>query len=342
MLVVLIQVALIALACSVAVGALGWWTLRALQERSVTASITVIVLVAVLASELSMVAVAADMFLSQHDLTLQLVVGGAAGIVSLSVALSLGRALARRSTWAAAARERERQLEQSRREVSAWVSHDLRTPLAGLRAMAEALEDGIIEDAATQHRYHTQIRTEADRMSRLVDDLFALSRIHAGALELSLEQVALGDVVSDAVASAGPLAAAKGVRLIAERTAYPAIAASEPELGRVLLNLLTNAIRHTPAGRTISVEGGADEDDAWIAVADGCGGISAADLPRVFESSFRGEEARTPPAAPGQHGAGLGLAIARGFVDAHHGQITVANIAGGCRFLVRLPLPSSS
>lgn len=335
---VLGQVALIALACSLAVGGLGWWALQALGHRSVTASISVVVLVAVLAADLSMIAVAVDMFLSGHDLSLLLVVGAVAGIVSLTVALSLGRALARRSTWAAAARERERRLEDSRREVSAWISHDLRTPLAGVRAMAEALEDGVVDDPQTRHRYHAQIRAEADRMSGLVNDLFALSRIHAGALQLTLEQVALGDVVSDAVASAAPLAAAKGVQLVAEPTRYPTVAASEPELGRVLLNLLSNAIRHTPTGCTISVEGGADSDGAWIAVADACGGISERDLPRLFDSSYRGQTARTPSEATDHRGAGLGLAIAHGLVEAHHGAITVANIADGCRFIIRLPI----
>jgi len=335
---VLARVALIALACSVVVGAAGWWALRTLQSRSVTASVAVVVLVAVLAAELSMIAVALDMFLSWHDLNLLLVVGAVAAIVSLAVALSLGRGLARRSTWADAARERERQLEESRREVSSWVSHDLRTPLAGLRAMAEALEDGIVDDPATQHRYHAQIRAEADRMSGLVNDLFLLSQIQVGALPLTLEQVTLADVVSDAVASATPVAAAKGVELVAEPAGYPTVAASEPELGRVLLNLLSNAIRHTPAGHAITIDGGTDSDSTWIAVADCCGGISELDLPRVFESSFRGGTARTPTEVGEPRGAGLGLAIARGIVEAHHGAITVHNVTGGCRFVVYLPI----
>lgn len=330
----LVEVGLIALGCSLGVGALGWWALRLLGQRSVTASISVVVLVAVLTVTLSVVAVAVAMFLSAHDLTLVLMIGGIAGLVSLGVALRLGQTLARRSTWAAEARQRERQLEDSRREVTAWVSHDLRTPLAGLRAMAEALEDGIVDDVETRHRYHTQIRIEADRMARLVDDLFELSRINAGAMRLTLAQVPLGDVISDAVASAGPVAAAKGVRLVAEPTRYPAVAASEPELGRVLANLLSNAIQYTPTDGTVTVEGGADSGEAWVAVADGCGGIPEQDLPRVFESSFRGEAARSPI---DRRGAGLGLAIARGLVEAHRGAITVSNVEHGCRFVVRLP-----
>ena len=100
----------------------------------------------------------------------------------------------------AESRDRELALEQSRRELVSWVSHDLRTPLAGLRAMTEALEDGLADDPG---RYHAQMRAEVDRMVRMVDDLFELSRIHAGVLRLSPQPVALGDVVSEALAGAG-------------------------------------------------------------------------------------------------------------------------------------------
>ena len=109
-------------------------------------------------------------------------------------------------------------MEASRRELVAWVSHDLRTPLAGLRAMAEALEDGVVADPETVAEYHRRIRLETDRLTGFVDDLFELSRINAGALRLSLTAVPLGDLVSDAVASAEPVAAARGVRLVAAAT----------------------------------------------------------------------------------------------------------------------------
>ena len=108
----------------------------------------------------------------------------------------------------AESRERERRLEESRRELVAWVSHDLRTPLAGLRAMAEALEDGMADDPA---RYHRQIRAEVDRMVRMVDDLFELSRIHAGdAARCTPEPVSLGDLVGDALAARRPARARQG------------------------------------------------------------------------------------------------------------------------------------
>jgi signal transduction histidine kinase len=283
------------------------------------------------------------MFISAHDVNVLLIVLGVAGAVSLGVALLTGRRLAAQALWAAEARDRERRIEASRRDLVAWVSHDLRTPLAGLRAMAEALEDGVVADPATVADYHRRIRVETDRMAGLVDDLFELSRINAGALRLTLAAVALGDVVSDAVASAAPVAAAKRVRLVAAPGAWPTVRGSEPELSRIVANLLRNAIRHTPMDQTVTVSGGRDEGGGWLAVTDACGGIPEADLPRVFDVAFRGEVARTPAGASTPDGArvagggGLGLAIVRGLVSAHDGSVAVMNVNGGCRFVVRLP-----
>ena len=104
------------------------------------------------------------------------------------------------------ARTRERAMEASRRELIAWVSHDLRTPLAGIRAMVEALEDGVVDAPDDVARYHATMRQETDRLAMLVDDLFELSRIEAGALDLQFESVTLGDVVAEAVAGAMPVA----------------------------------------------------------------------------------------------------------------------------------------
>ncbi len=330
----LVVVGLMAFGSAVAVAVIGAGVLRALRGRSVTAHISTVVVVAVGSVVAGVVVVAKAMFINEHDLQVLLVVVVVAGVVSLGLALLRGRRLARESVWAAEARDRERRLEASRREVVAWVSHDLRTPLAGMRAMAEALEDGVVADAATVTEYHRRIRAETDRMAGLVDDLFELSRINAGALRLTLESVSLADVVSDAVATAAPVARAKGVRLVAEPGQYPSVRASEPELGRVLRNLLVNAVRHTPPDGAVVVAGGAESGAGWVAVTDACGGIPAEDLPRVFDVAFRGEAARTP-AADG--GGGLGLAIARGLVEAHHGEIAVDNVTDGCRFTVRIP-----
>jgi signal transduction histidine kinase len=235
----------------------------------------------------------------------------------------------------AQARARERALEASRRELVAWVSHDLRTPLAGLRAMAEALEDQVVVDSRTVSAYHTQIRREVDRLSLMIDDLFELSRIHAGALRLTPRPVALEDVVAEVLASAEPVARAKGVRLAGSAVRGMPIFVDAAEFGRALRNLVINAIRHTPSDGTVEVMGDVQQGLARFSVSDACGGIPLQDLPRVFDVAFRGEAARTP--GP-QEGAGLGLSIARGIVEAHAGQIAVRNAGPGCQFLIRLPL----
>jgi len=235
----------------------------------------------------------------------------------------------------AQARSRERALEASRRELVAWVSHDLRTPLAGLRAMAEALEDQVVIDPREVSQYHSQIRREVDRLTVMIDDLFELSRIHAGALRLSKRMVGLEDLVAEVVASAEPVARHKGVRLTGAAVRGMPVYVDSAEMGRALRNLVTNAIRHTPADGGVDVLAEVQGGLACVTVSDACGGIPPDDLPRVFDVAFRGESARTP--GP-QSGGGLGLSIARGIVEAHSGQIAVRNAGPGCQFLIRLPL----
>ncbi|MEH0841136.1 HAMP domain-containing sensor histidine kinase [Micromonospora sp. CPCC 205711] len=322
------------------VGLLGAGALRLLRGRSITVHIFLLLAMTVAAVVAGVAVIAEAMFLSPHDLEVVLITVSAAAVVSLAVGWLFGRRLAAAAVWADQARERERRIEKGRRDLVAWVSHDLRTPLAGLRAMAEALEDRVVADRATVHEYHRRIRVETDRMTRLVDDLFELSRINAGALRLSLSAVPLGDVVSDALAGTAPLAAARRIRLVAAESGWPTVTASEPELARVVGNLLLNAVRYTPDDGTVRVDGGRDGDDAWLAVADTCGGIPEGDLPRLFDVAFRGEPARTPrPGNGGIEGSGgLGLAIVHGLVEAHGGRVEVRNVTGGCRFVVRLPL----
>jgi signal transduction histidine kinase len=215
------------------------------------------------------------------------------------------------------------------------VSHDLRTPLAGLRAMAEALEDQVVTDPQTVRDYHAQIRRETDRLSAMIDDLFELSRIHAGTLRLHPRVTGLEEIIAEVLTSADPVARARGVRLTGTATRGMPVLADPAQLGRAVHNLVTNAIRHTPPGGTIAVTGDAADGVARIRVADQCGGIPDADLPRVFDVAFRGQSARTPGPASG---AGLGLSIARGIVEAHSGGIAVRNTGPGCEFQLTLPL----
>ena len=231
-------------------------------------------------------------------------------------------------------RARERGLEKARRELVAGVSHDLRTPLAAVSALAEALEDGVVSTKAEVARYHRRIRKEIDRISQLVDDLFELSRIEAGSLHLHLELVALDDLISEALARAAPLAEQQEVQLEGRiLEPLPEVRLSEPHVFRVLANLLDNAIRHTPSGGRVSLEAGARQDRVWVSIRDECGGVAEEHLPHLFEAGFQGESGRPPDG-----GSGLGLAIVRGLVHAHGGATSVSNENGGCRFTVVFPL----
>jgi signal transduction histidine kinase len=369
-----LQLAASAGGAALVVGALGAALMYALRRRSIGLQAAVLVLIVVAGVGLGAIAAAGAMFISGHDLHSLIVILLAAGTVSLMVAGVLGgrvgaagrvlseatrrigqgelttdvpspagrefAALARdledMSRRLDAARERERALERSRRELTAWVSHDLRTPLAGIRAMAEALEDGVVADPETVARYHRSLRFETERLGHLVDELFELSVIQAGALRLHLERASLGDLVSDAISAATPTAESRRVRLEGRLDRpIPEVQIAPGAVARVLRNLLENAIRHTPSDGSIVVTAGAAEEAAYVSVADGCGGIPEPDLERVFDPAYRGETARTPS---GDGGAGLGLAIARGLVEAHHGRITVRNEGPGCTFTVRLPL----
>jgi signal transduction histidine kinase len=322
-----LQIAAYALVAGTAIGLAGAFALRLLRGRSIAVHIGVLVATTIAAVVAGVVTVAKAMFLSAHDLQVVLLTVAAAALVSLIVGVLFGRRLANAAMWAA-------QAEATRRDLVAWVSHDLRTPLAGLRAMAEALEDDVVTDRQSVAAYHRQIRLETDRMAALVDDLFELSRINAGALRLSPRSVPLADVVSDAIATTAPLAASRRIRILAAETGWPVVTASEPELARVVANLLINSVRYTPPDGTVHITAGRGTDDVWLAVSDTCGGIPEADLPRVFDVAFRGSRARTPGEAAG---GGLGLAIVRGLVEAHGGRVRAGNVNGGCRFEVRLP-----
>ncbi|GIM89763.1 sensor histidine kinase [Paractinoplanes toevensis] len=330
-------IGLYALAAGAVVGTAGALALRILRKSSILTHIVVLLTVTVLAVAAGVTAVAKAMFLSGHDLRVVLITVCAAALVSLAAGVFFGRRLAASAVWAQQARDRERHLEAGRRELVAWVSHDLRTPLAGMRAMAEALEDGVVADWATVAEYHRRIRVETDRMTRLVDDLFELSRINAGALRLIPTIVPLREVVSDAIAGVAPLAATKKITLVAAESGWPTVHAGERELARVVTNLLVNSVRYTPADGTVHIDAGRGRDGVWLTVSDTCGGIPDADLDRVFDIAFRGERARTPDSGGSGTGGGLGLAIVRGLVEAHGGRVGVRNIGHGCRFEVRLP-----
>jgi signal transduction histidine kinase len=356
----------------VATAFLGLGALRLLARRSIGLHVGLVAAVCVITAMITIGEISVIM-LSPGDRAVMLELMGVSGIASLVASYFVGRAVGRASGALLAsvrqvgdsgiytppevplpaeleglsrglaeaherlgqARAREQAFEASRRELVAWVSHDLRTPLAGLRAMAEALEDRVVVDPREVDHYHSQIRIETERLAAMIDDLFELSKIHAGALRLSRRVVGLEDLIADVVASAAPVARAKRVRLTGSAVRGMPVLIDSAEFGRAVRNLVINAIRHTPPDGTIEILGELRSGSACVSVSDECGGIPLEDLPRVFDVAFRGESARTPDPSGG---AGLGLSIARGIVEAHSGDISVLNTGPGCQFLIALPL----
>lgn len=368
-----LQVAGVAFVITLGIGAVAVVALLGLRRSSLIVQVCVLVFAALLSVVLSEVAVSALMYLSEHDLAVAVNVAAISGAVSLALVAGLGaivvrnsRALtsaARRigagervdavgpqsgaelrnladelvatSAKLAESREREHRIEQSRRELVAWIAHDLRTPLAGIMSMAESLED---EVAADPRRYHRQMREQVAQLSAMVDDLFELSKIDSGTLRLSLQDVSLNDLVSDTLADLRPVSQGREIRIEPAGGGDALVRVDPRELSRAVSNLLMNAIQHTPDGTPITVAAAVHEGWASVSVIDTGGGIAEDELHRVFEPGWRGTSARTPARVPPHSsGAGLGLAIVRGIAAAHDGAVTVRNVPGGCRFDLMLP-----
>jgi signal transduction histidine kinase len=354
-----------------AVGLLGLGAQRLLRHRTLRLTVVLAALVPVLAVAVSVLVNVQAMFLSGHDSLVILIAVGWATVIAVVMTVMVSRlvqdgSLALRaglraldgetspSTTAAQpaelaalvtelstirqrlvdSRERERALETSRRELVSFMSHDLRTPLTGLRALAEGLDDGVIDDVPAAM---ARIRSYVDRMTSLVEDLFELSRLTSGTTARPRQLVSLAEVAMDVVTETEDLARSRdvGVRLDLDGTQdrLPVLGDGD-ELGRAISNLVVNAVRHTPAGGLVRVTGDRDaQGRVRLAVLDGCGGIAPHDLPLVFDAGWRGAPGRNPD----DGGAGFGLAIAKGVVESHDGQIMVENLDGGCRFELSLP-----
>jgi signal transduction histidine kinase len=211
------------------------------------------------------------------------------------------------------------ELFDARRELVVWASHDLRTPLASMQAMIEAIEDGL----ATPEDYLPTLRDQVRTLTTLVDDLFELARIDAGALTLELHQTPLAGVVESALRLLQPEATARRVELCSELDGDPSATVAPDKIERVLFNLLTNALRHTPSDGSVAVRVEQHNDDVVVCVEDTGVGLDSEALGRMFERFWRADRARTSV------GTGLGLAIARGLVEAHGGRIWAENRPGG-------------
>jgi two-component system, OmpR family, phosphate regulon sensor histidine kinase PhoR len=230
--------------------------------------------------------------------------------------------------------ERQR-LESIRRDFVANASHELRTPLTSIRGFVEALEDGAVEEPATAQRFLGKIRTHADRMAALVEDLLELSRLEAGAHALDLEATLPAEVADDVVASFAGAAARKNITLRRLDRGAPAVRTAPDRLRRILENLVDNAVKYTPEGGQVEIVTSAGTDgSARVEVADNGPGIAAEHLARIFERFYRVDRARSRELG----GTGLGLSIVRHLAESVGASVAVESEPGtGSRFAVTLP-----
>lgn len=231
---------------------------------------------------------------------------------------------------------RQAALEDERRFFVGAIAHDLRTPLFTLRGSLVGLEQGLATSPEKAARYVAVCRQKADQLDRLVDDLFSYTKAEYLEQTLRRERLELGPLLTRVVEGMQPRARARGVAIVLDGTeADPAIAGDAHLIERAMENLLDNALRHTPAGGTITIRRETSADRVAFTVADTGPGIAARDLPHLFEPLYRGEASRNRETG----GAGLGLAIARRILRAHGGDLTAANgPAGGAEFTGWLPL----
>jgi signal transduction histidine kinase len=224
--------------------------------------------------------------------------------------------------------EKLERLFDARRQLVAWASHDLRTPIASLQAMLEALEDGLAEP----DRYLPAMREQVRTLGLLIDDLFELARLDAGVLTLELKDAPLTPVVEACLRGLEAEAEARQIRLEARIDNGAAARCAPEQVERVLFNLLTNALRHTPSDGSVAVVIEPDHPEVRVSVEDTGEGIARDALQPMFDRFWRGDRARSGA------GAGLGLAIARGLVEAQGGRIWAENRpGGGARISFTLP-----
>lgn len=234
--------------------------------------------------------------------------------------------------------QKRRELEQMRRDLVAWASHDLRSPLAAVRAMNEALIDGVVSDEATVARYRAQMQREIEHLGHLIDDLLELAQMDAGQPRMAIRPTNIAMLVDDALMGITARVREGGITLEQDIAPdLPTLQIAPDKIARVLYNLLDNAIQHTPAGGCIHARAAREAGGVTITVHNTGSMIAPDDLPHVFDRFYRGENARTPR-HDGQRGTGLGLAIARGFAESHGGRISVDSSAeAGTTFSVWLP-----
>jgi signal transduction histidine kinase len=254
--------------------------------------------------------------LAEGDLKARTTVTGIDEVAQVSIAFNEMAAQLEK-----AAVERE-ELENLRRDLIAWTSHDLRTPLTSIRVMIEALHDGVVTDEETRQRYYKTIRADIVALNGLINDLFELAQLEAGGPPLTLENHSLRDLISDMLETFRPVAEKRQVALAGQvNEDLDPVWMNASKIGRVLSNLISNALQYTPEGGQVHVQAARNGKSIEVVVKDSGPGFEGKDIGRVFEKFYRGEQARTRATG----GAGLGLAIARGIIDAHGGKMWAEN-----------------
>ena len=324
------------MAMTALVGALLGIGIVALAGRHPRSAALIAPLVALVAIMAGVTTGTQQMVIADEARTTLLLILAATAPVALAIGYALSSRIARISERAArdiAEAARRRELESTRLELISWLSHDLRTPLAGIRAMTEAMEDGLAPDPS---RYLRQISAEAARTTEMVNDMLALSRLHTGTT-LRREPVALELLADEILATTGPLASEKDIQVSGSTSGRSVVQGDPAFLLRMLQNLVVNAIQYSePGGRVcLTVDGTADQ--VRVTVSDSCGGLTAEEFGRMFDAGWRRDDARTPGTRPGSSGAGIGLAIVRAVVDAQGGTVSVGPVDGGCLVTVVLP-----
>ena len=233
------------------------------------------------------------------------------------------------------AEQKKEELETLRRDLVAWVGHDLRTPLTSIRAILEALADGLVDDPDTVNRYLKTAQKDVQALSHLIDDLFEMAQMDAGGLTLDLQPDSLSDLISDTLEAFSVAAMRQDIHLAGEISGeIDPVVMDSRRIGRVLTNLVGNALRHTPGGGKVKIVARREPGMCRVEVLDSGEGITAEDLPQVFERFYRGEKSRNR----GTGGTGLGLAISKGIVEAHGGEIGVTSEPGkGSCFSFNIP-----
>lgn len=366
-----LQIIATAAGTAAATGLVAALTMRFARRAPLIVHVVVIVLAAVLAVAGGIAVTSIGMYISESDTAVALTVTAVSGTVAVGVAILLSSSLSRdaralgrdahrlgsgepvapadrrtaelddvqselvtSSERLRRARDDAARAEQARHELVTRIAHDLLAPVASIQAIAEMLEDGL---SSEPDRHARQLGAHVSRLQSLVGDLFELSRIDAGSLTLAVETVSLTDLASDIVAQHGELARSHDVSLAFSASAGVTARVDPRQVSRALINVLINAIEHSPAGGTVTVAVDPLEGAAVVSVRDQGPGFDATELERVFEAGWRGTSARSAPRVGIAGGAGLGLAITRAIIEAHGGSASAHDTGGGAEVRLRVP-----